>query len=556
MTHRQWVNLTRDPKWCSHIQGDGAPRSEERVGPVRFRVKFRNGTPANFKTRVVAKDLVAVTGGEGVYEKEEEDRNERFKTNICWADSNQGEATLELPIDVSLPAAGGITYTVQAKHMMKEVEGPVTVETCRALFYFVVVQDPACIPTGNALGNNVAGAIDDPATNLTRFEQLHWKPRGVPMFIKLENKGSATVAFGDLAVDEYEPDSSDPKKDRLADARYQDRNQKFVTIGGADYEIADLVKGPEEGTTGHESEWLMMDSIKRAIPADLAQLKPNFFVVVFCHQLSDKSKCVLRHPVSRVEADEVVVPLEKCLWQGVDPSTAPRSWLVDCDFIAADGQRVKVPNPALAAAGPACGDFGGYMAIRIDLTAPGVEGVRQRLHRADSKGGTFEITCHVVRDSSAGYEAGPLNFICIADTMNFAKVTPGSKLRTLVHELGHLMGMTATGGRPALDNQWSDTPNAPATLYGNIPGQNDHGHSGNHCMEGVKYTEKRGWQALPRQDRIRPGPQCVMFGAEDIGAAHPEAKRAAKAPAHYCWRCEPIVQKLDLSDLFHNSVTD
>jgi hypothetical protein len=89
--------------------------------------------------------------------------------------------------------------------------------------------------------------------------------------------------------------------------------------------------------------------------------------------------------------------------------------------------------------------------------------------------------------------------------------------QTMIHELGHKVGMVADGT--------GKLPDAVTSLY-----NSSQGHVGNHCYKG-----NASGQARYDSSSDHSKSKCVMYGATNGKSA-------------FCANCKPALRKMDLSD--------
>jgi hypothetical protein len=615
MAWKQWVNLDRDGKWLTHITGDERPDDKKYLGPVGIKVKFRSDIAATFKTTVELKRGEPYSARELSRNNRFRGDNMRAQSALKGTNEVSIAEMIALP-----PAGGYEyelrAQHQSATDPAKEVTASTSIETRRALFYYSVVLDSSNAPKGNALGKNVSGTISaDPAV-LSRFESQHW----TPYRIHLQNKGEVTIqATQALRSRDYVYNPADTDQvlandgtrlwrndnEETCAATMDDPRAAFTTLEKGD------VKGPGsqrkvagvwQGVVRHTDEWELLDEAAAAVPhALLQELKPNCFVIVWCNYIADKAKRKIIHrgkvaPRSHASRDfrlpsqlesklmlrsneDVYIDVGRYLWHGFDRKhDAQKRWLVSikCTFVDELGNptSVTIPTSAVHPASargykPRCPkrDFGGYSWLRVHLGTEDLKEVKRGVFEGTRGQFYFEVEVYVVEKMSCGFHLPGTNVIFVCDKADFERMTDDEKLYIVSHELGHAMGMTAQGNRPFRFGGRAavKTPDAPTTLYGNRAGgkdENSYGHQGNHCHKGAtwhqSWFDKKAYNSAGNLEGRWRGcwdktPECVMFGAVGYWDTN---NKLVRAPSTYCSECQPIVCKLDLSNLVPSCITD
>jgi hypothetical protein len=238
------------------------------------------------------------------------------------------------------------------------------------------------------------------------------------------------------------------------------------------------------------------------------------------------------------------------LWHGLnDADDASQHWLerVEVFFVEAGTnveQRLNVPKDRVTIADGAHGTFGGHRLLRIQLQHADMQGVKRRVFGQIQGKVRVRVIVRTVVGWTFGFSVPGINLIVVADKAEWERCTDALKDQVLNHELGHKIGMTAQGGKLITFNSENaaNTPNAPASLYGNDHPANARQGTGNHCGSGAAWTGAY-WTGTP---------SCVLFGNDRTATG-------GQTPKTYCGDCEPIVRKLDLSNTmvgFKRCVTD
>jgi hypothetical protein len=115
-----------------------------------------------------------------------------------------------------------------------------------------------------------------------------------------------------------------------------------------------------------------------------------------------------------------------------------------------------------------------------------------------------------------GLSFGGGNLICVCTVAWWSKESTSGQNETMIHEMGHKVGMVVKGT--------GKDPDKVATWY-----DNSKGHVGNHCHNGLPAAQKR-------YDNKGDGKKatCVMYGAGNGVSA-------------FCGNCSPAVRKQDVS---------
>jgi type VI secretion system secreted protein VgrG len=258
----------------------------------------------------------------------------------------------------------------------------------------------------------------------------------------------------------------------------------------------------------------------------LANLDPFAFVLVWSNYIATKGSTVVNQVVNAsapaatwsYAGHTVTLSVGKYLWYQLDDADdANQEWLVsvDCFYTDAAGRpsNLRIPKDRVSVAGAARFAMGGHSQIAIDLSAADMS-VIDAYFTPGAGNIRFQLTVNVTIGWTNGFSLGGINLITVADKALWDVRTKDGKAQTLMHELGHKVGMTPDGtGR---------LPRKPSCYY---TGQ---GHQGPHCSKGANYNAAtRAWAGAP---------QCVMYGASH-----------AARPRTFCAECAPLVRKLDMS---------
>ncbi len=534
----QWVNLNKDPKWV-----EDEIKSVERVGELHFEVKFNKAKLANFKIKVKP------AGSNIAYSAAEAGRNKNFRIEHgAGSETNLGKKKVLLQRDVSLPMAGGNEYIVRVLFKKKQIESTKAVVVRRKLLYWVVTMDSSTLPAAEAMA--------DPTPLLTSLETDYWQP-AKNYYIKLTKKGSAQMPL-----------------------------VKNLLMGEADE------TGAAIGNAWGATYPALVAAAKTALAAERPTLqarKPFCFVSIWCNYIASKGKKVIDQQGTNAAGNVVTTALPSWfgklfggemstqtltvkigayLWHGLnDADDAAQHWLESVEVFWVDANnattRLAIPRDRVVISDAKQFALGGHKEVKIDLTNDDMAGVRRRVFGQVQ--GTFLVRLKVRTASSwtNGFAMPGKNGIVVADKAQWEQRDQAGKRQTLNHEFGHKIGMTAQGGKDP--NTFggvsaANTPDAPVSLYGNIhTGVNDNsrGHQGNHCCDGVAWTQGAYNPVTQRYAGTWSGGQanCVMFGSNGFWDG---GVLKGRSPG-YCGNCEPIVRKLDLGTSmpgFSSCVTD
>ncbi len=129
--------------------------------------------------------------------------------------------------------------------------------------------------------------------------------------------------------------------------------------------------------------------------------------------------------------------------------------------------------------------------------------------------GTIRLEVNWVDRMRGGLSFGGGSLVCICTRAWWQDISTTEQNQTLIHEVGHKVGMVADGS--------GNLPDKVSTHY------KDKGHVGNHCYNG----NSGGLSTYNSADAGRKS-VCVMFGATN-------------GKTKFCGNCHPVVRKLDIS---------
>lgn len=456
----QWVNLFKSDAF---VEDD--IKSEHRVGKFKVKCKLKKGEPALLKLKLVPEGSDNIT-----YTDTELRRNINFKEVKTQPIVTNGDAESEIEQEFWLPAAGGNQYKVEALYNGKVVSTSKVIEARRKLYYQVV-----------------------------------------------HMKGVAPYALTTL------------ENDYLNEAK---KYYIILTKKGADEEMP-FVK------TLNMSDMSILTNFMVEV-AKKYKMKPAFkmrgFVAVFSNYIASRALYSYKtpeintsavSPICHWNASDMTVFVDRIFWYGMEEGNydsnndwvgAGRSVIIT----KSDGSKsiYTIPKANIAVTGAKRGAYGGYHYLKITLDAT-LKGLLN-----DAAKVKVEIDLQTISGWTNGFSwqtsAAPgARVTTTAKATSFNDMPQETKDYTWNHEVGHRVGMAATGT--------GKSPDKHNFLYGENRGVNDKNHSGPHCENGATFSSNN-WSGTPK---------CVMFGANGIGGAH--------APKEFCPKCEPQVRKLDLS---------
>lgn len=176
-------------------------------------------------------------------------------------------------------------------------------------------------------------------------------------------------------------------------------------------------------------------------------------------------------------------------------------WFVSGEFVQDDGNSVPITQ-AMCRPVATASNAHDFRWVSVDVS------------ELPAGGGTIRLRVNVVDRWRNGLSFGGGNLICIAGKVSWRDRDAAEMNQTLIHEMGHKIGMVCDGQGSA--------PDAPAERY------TERGHVGEHCYHGLGLIEDF-------RD-VDSGAGCVMFGSNVTGR-----------PNEFCENCSPAVRKMDLS---------
>ncbi len=487
----QYVNLPQEAKFA---EASGA--KIERLDFIRIKVKFQKSDMSGFRLEVKC-----LGGAEfEYYEEDERKRNINFQVRgLPRVLTNDGKTEAKYDYDSYLNAAGGNEYEYEATHKGKLVKSSAKIVTRRMLFYqtFVMVD-----PAGGTLNTAPTTAME------TEFKGTGANKYNIDIKKMADLSETAFIKC------------------------YHDRNRDTVIKSIAkEYELQDLY--------------------------------PYAFGIAFINYIAEpKDHIINRDVTSLVSAlsttnQSMRVPLTDELWFELDDDDdASKHWykILRLEFTPSDRSispnEITVAKNNVRPSGSKLYSYGGRKQLKITLASSVISS------SILNKQGTWKLKGEVrtVKSFKNGRSLGGINLLFIATKVRWRDRDLSEVPATIIHEVGHKVGMVAHGDVVVGDKiyekvlspdakesakgwkEWFSEkarkmklPNSHDKIYGENRGVNNRGHLGPHCAEGgVTWSEvKEEWSGTPG---------CVMFGESMRGR-----------PATFCGKCAKLVRKLDLS---------
>lgn len=480
MSMEQWINLPREGKYVKD-----KIKKIKRLDFVRFGVKFKKAKMSGYKVEIKC------VGGNAFesYETNEKARNINFKVRGApGVLTNAGKTENKYYYDCYLNAAGDNEYEICAKHKGKEVTGKVKVKSRRKLFY-QVMKMKGC-----------------PTTSMADMETEFWKPAR-KHYIEMKKLGAESEVKFISCLDGGNHDTFIKESAK----GYTAKTNKPYAFGMT---FVNYIATPETKTITRSVNFSLPSILSKWTPDDL-----TWTVDLGCY-----------------------------LWFELDPKDdQDKRWYrqVHLWFEPEDNpgtkEHVIIEKAMVTPTGSKGGAFGGRQKLKIVF--PQKHMTRNLLTKR--KGvwkARMRLIC--VRGFSGGFAYTGINLLAIATKSWWDTKDLGGASKTVIHEVGHKVGMVAHGDKAAYGDtpaaiaasllRKNTLPNSHGNLYGDVRGTNDQDHQGAHCTKGAVWdgTKARG-------QRWSGSPSCVMFGSNAIGAN--------KAPAAFCSDCSKNVRKLDLT---------
>ena len=190
---------------------------------------------------------------------------------------------------------------------------------------------------------------------------------------------------------------------------------------------------------------------------------------------------------------------DRNLWWGIEKNA---EWLESAKFVTEDGSEIRIPKEKCR---PVPGAGSTYAAKQVEVD----------ISDLPAKTGTLVLRVNWIDHMRGGLSLTTGNLVSICSRVWWTDVSDEEQNCVAIHEIGHRIGMVASGEKKL--------PDKPASYY--LGG----GHVGDHCFKGAP-----AGAADYDTDAAAQAAQCVMFGAVNMKTA-------------YCSDCSPVVKKLDLS---------
>jgi type VI secretion system secreted protein VgrG len=371
----QWVNLPKEDIFVA----DGIT-SKERLGAVNFKVTFENASLAEVKFRVVPDDAA-------VYTSDETSRNARFDVEHGkGVETNLGGSDVEVAQEISLPAAGGGKFKIEAAFDGKTVESDV-LEARRRLFFQSLPMDGINVP-------DLAPVVD-----------AFWDT-GKKFYVKLVEKGGGKTIPAATTVSAFGYVGPEARK------QYQlkDYDPHAFVVVWVEYIV-------REGTTTRPVEFPF--NLPKRTVKDLAG-----------------------------ESLKGAAKVGGWLWHGFDAiEDASQSWLTSCsfEFIPDSGSptSLALPMANVTLKGAKAFTHGGYNAVDVLLPLDELASLQSDTAEVPGKL-KFVLTFRTVA-FSGGQAGETMNLITIASKAMWADRSDTLRLNDLIHEIGHKLGMVPDG---------------------------------------------------------------------------------------------------------------
>jgi len=480
MSLEQWINLPREDKYV-----EDKITKIRRLDFMRIKIKFQKALLSGYKVEI------RKVGGSAFedYEANEKTRNVKFKIRgMPGVLTNDGKTEITCTYDIYLNAAADNEYEIVATHKGKEVTCPISVKTRKKLFYQVMKMK------------------DCPTTSMANMETEFWNP-GRKHYIEMKKKGpESTVKFlpclDDTTTDEFIKESA---------KGYTLKTHKPFAFGMT---FVNYIATPEVLNITRETSFTM--------PSRLSEWNLDSLVWT--------------------------VDVGSYLWYELNPQNDAdvrwyrkiRLWWIPDDN-PANKQVITIEKSMVEPTGDKKGAFGGRRKLKITFPQ---NFVRRSFFTQTQGKWKVQMKLVCVRGFSGGFAYTGINLLAICTKSWWETKDLSSAVQTVIHEVGHKVGMVAHGDKPAYGStpalinasaaRKATLPNSHPNLYGDVRGTNDQDHQGPHCSNGASWDATK-----PRGQRWSGSPGCTMFGANRIGSAI--------APEGFCSDCSKVIRKLDLT---------
>jgi hypothetical protein len=289
---------------------------------------------------------------------------------------------------------------------------------------------------------------------------------------------------------------------------------------------------PSIATLGARSEkqQLLDNAYSAYRDSGASGLEPYALAVLFVDQIADKRELPLQ--ISNFSRGTLTLDVEDAshqtyaLWRDMGPG---ETWFVSGRFtpnnvVWGDPIDIEESSITTVASGANPND---HRRINVNVDRSVFRVLETRFRPAevpDRAPGTLSLRLNVVDHFTLGYAMtqpdSRVNIIVNATRVRWEDRPAEHIINTIVHELGHKIGMVADGD--PVTNVSCDLDRV-ATWY------NRRGHNGPHCSQGIAAP-------IPADMLGQPG-TCVMFG-EGVGPGQSN---------DFCADCSPAVKKVDVS---------
>ncbi|MBN2131066.1 MAG: hypothetical protein JW741_16305 [Sedimentisphaerales bacterium] len=451
-----FVNLPRETKW---VDGTHVLNVDRLSQKPRVKVRFNQNGSHKFKVKYE-------TGNNNVaYSNAEKGRNGNFKYETSEKQyTTDADGTKIVPGDLFVAAAGKDDYTLVAEDEYKTP--PVksnSIQTHRLIYYQELKMDSANViaPANLATFETEFAKHNITLAGLSRVNMEHIE--------NISNSDHDTTAFKNAARKAFFCSTGPTKQPYVVAVAYTDH--LAVMDGSVDRSWNQTV-GPGQPD---KTVSLVQDGRRKYLWKGLVSGE-GWFVSA---QFEDN-------------ATGQVVPIDKSNCTAVPSNNA---YPDKCNKV-----RVKVDNIKLKLGiGTKIGRFLGLSSYN------------------PVRAGKIRLTINWVNRFRGGLSYGGGNLICICTRAFWQSDDTASMNQTLIHEMGHKVGMVPDGT--------GKKPDKTETFY-----DSSKGHVGTHCYKGLPDGEAK-------YDKPGDGAssQCVMYGATNGKSA-------------FCDKCTPAVRKQDISE--------
>lgn len=446
---------------------DGDGLTHERCGKVTIEATFeKSDQPIMFKVKLTP------DSNNARYTKKEK-RNGNFKLIQTRLGVSDKKSVL-IEESIQLPASGGDKYKIEAMDSKgNKVVGDMEIETRRKLYYEIITMQGLTIPN-----------------SFSDFEKEFWSSNK-NYYIKLKNIGQSTIPMMHNIGNTTDTDTLV----KNAKAVYKGKKYDKGKNGSHDTNVIAVL------FTSHLAVKELSPELSFSVPA--AALTGQDIPVEI--KYASPGQGVNLHP----------------LWRKIIPGDD--AWFVSAEFEDHLGNTHTLNYSTHVTEGP------------IDIGSDGISTIifkpscfPQSFTSNPSNTGKLTFQINAVNRMRAGLALGDNNSIVICTKAWWRNTNSKSMIDTMIHELGHKIGMVPTGKNNELGEQ-------KKTLY------TGKGHRGPHCSSGYKYVNTSGnnWEWVSDPSK---GVKCVMFGQTN-------------GKSEFCPECAESVRRVDC-DVKWASLTD